>query len=324
MATELSVIVDRIVIDDSGATTGAAKVERAYRKVEASADQAARANSAFTRGVGAVASTSATVARELAGLAGAAADMAIAVMDAERAWMAFEVAVGTAKRGVTGFRREIAENVAETVLFRSEVKNAASALELLAAATGAIGVGLSMKEMTDRATEYNNAMLILQSTAGSQAAMVQSRLYDIGQAASTSATELAGLTKSLDGMEGGIHQALTVVEGVALAMTSIPNTAEASAAALRQFTQAMQAGVLRGDEFQSVMEGSPGLVDALVRGLQLAEPELEATKNNLRSLAEQGELTADRLSRAFTAVLPSLREMAAETELTIEQQAQRL
>lgn len=324
MATELSVIVDRIVIDDSGATAGAAKVDRAYRKVEASADQAAKANSAFTRGVSAVASASATVARELAELAGAAGTMAVAVMDAERAWMAFEVAVGTAKRGVTGFRREIAENVVETALFRSEVQSASNALDLLAATTGAIGVGLSLKEMTERATEYNNAMVILQSTAGSQAGMVQDRLYDIGQAASTSATDLAALTKSLGGMEGGIHGALNVVEGVALAMSSIPTTAEASTAALRQFTQAMQAGVLRGDEFQSVMEGSPGLVDALVRGLQLAAPELEVTKNNLRSLAEEGELTSDRLSRAFTAVLPSLREMAAETELTLDQQAQRL
>jgi tape measure domain-containing protein len=238
--------------------------------------------------------------------------------------MAFEVAVGTAKRGVTGFRREIAENVVETALFRSEVQSASNALDLLAATTGAIGVGLSLKEMTERATEYNNAMVILRSTAGSQAGMVQDRLYDIGQAASTSATDLAALTKSLGGMEGGIHGALNVVEGVALAMSSIPTTAEASTAALRQFTQAMQAGVLRGDEFQSVMEGSPGLVDALVRGLQQAAPELEVTKNNLRSLAEEGELTSDRLSRAFTAVLPSLREMAAETELTLDQQAQRL
>jgi tape measure domain-containing protein len=68
-------------------------------------------------------------------------------------------------------------------------------------------------------------------------------------------------------------------------------TAE-SASAILQFGQAMGSGVLRGEEFNSVLEASPKLMRYLAEGL-------EVPFGSLRKLAEQGELTAGKVSAAL-------------------------
>lgn len=69
-------------------------------------------------------------------------------------------------------------------------------------------------------------------------------------------------------------------------------TSEQSAAT-RQLIQAFQSGVLRGDEFNSIMENAPRLAKLLADSLGV-------TTGALRKMAEEGELTADKLVRAFT------------------------
>lgn len=69
-------------------------------------------------------------------------------------------------------------------------------------------------------------------------------------------------------------------------------TAEASAAT-RQFGQALASGVLRGDEFNSVMENAPRLA-------KLLADSLNTNVGALRKMAEEGELTSDKLYAALT------------------------
>lgn len=68
--------------------------------------------------------------------------------------------------------------------------------------------------------------------------------------------------------------------------------AEAESATL-QFGQALASGVLRGDEFNSIMEASPRIA-------RLLADSLGVPIGQLRKMAEQGELTRDRLFRALT------------------------
>jgi tape measure domain-containing protein len=70
------------------------------------------------------------------------------------------------------------------------------------------------------------------------------------------------------------------------------STVEA-AQATRQLVQALQSGVLRGDEFNSVMEAAPRLS-------RLLADSLGVPVGQLRAMAEQGELTAEKLTKAFT------------------------
>src|SRR3546814_44254 len=55
----------------------------------------------------------------------------------------------------------------------------------------------------------------------------------------------------------------------------------------------LASGVLRGDEFNGIMESSPRLA-------RLLADSLDVPVGSLRAMAEQGELTADKLLRALT------------------------
>jgi tape measure domain-containing protein len=61
----------------------------------------------------------------------------------------------------------------------------------------------------------------------------------------------------------------------------------------RQFIQGLQSGVLRGDEFNSIMENSPRLARLLAESLGVPI-------GALRAMAEEGQLTSDKLVRALT------------------------
>ena len=69
-------------------------------------------------------------------------------------------------------------------------------------------------------------------------------------------------------------------------------SAEASGA-IRQLSQAFASGVLRGDEFNSMMEGAPRLA-------KLMADSMGVPVGALRAMAEEGQLTADKLVTAFT------------------------
>ena len=84
----------------------------------------------------------------------------------------------------------------------------------------------------------------------------------------------------------------TVTKAIQLGGSS---TQEAEAA-VTQFIQAMQGGVLRGEEFNSIMEGGYGLAEALAKGLGV-------TTGELRKMAENGELSAERVLAALEIVL---------------------
>lgn len=68
---------------------------------------------------------------------------------------------------------------------------------------------------------------------------------------------------------------------------------EEAASATLQFGQALASGVLRGDEFNSIMEASPRLAKLLADSLGVPI-------GALRSMAAEGELTSDKLLKALT------------------------
>lgn len=87
-------------------------------------------------------------------------------------------------------------------------------------------------------------------------------------------------------------------------------TAEESAGALLQFGQALAAGVLRGDEFNSVMEQAPRLSRALAESLGVSTGEL-------RRMAEQGQLTADAVVKALLNQKSVIEAEYAQLPLTV-------
>lgn len=99
------------------------------------------------------------------------------------------------------------------------------------------------------------------------------KLTDAGKSAGLSA-ELA--TKQALGLTDSINQAIQLSGG----------SAASADAAITQLIQGLQSGVLRGEEFNSIMEQSPRLSKALADGLGV-------TTGELRKMANQGQLTTD-------------------------------
>lgn len=106
------------------------------------------------------------------------------------------------------------------------------------------------------------------NTAVEQTGTLFARIAEAGKLIGVSTAEALHLTES-------INQAVQISGA----------SADSSNAAVTQLIQGLQSGVLRGDEFNSVMEQAPRLAKALADGLGV-------TTGELRKLAEAGSLTA--------------------------------
>jgi tape measure domain-containing protein len=158
------------------------------------------------------------------------------------------------------------------------------------------------------------ARLKLVSDTTSEFATAQDELFQIAQrsrggleATYTVYGKLETIIKQLGGTQ---KQALTTTETLNQAIALTSQGAAQDSAAILQFSQALGSGVLRGDEFNSVMENSPGLAQALADGLGVPI-------NKLRAMAEAGELTADRLINALGKSSDNIAARFAQMPLTV-------
>ncbi|NOR70891.1 MAG: tape measure protein [Methylomarinum sp.] len=121
-------------------------------------------------------------------------------------------------------------------------------------------------------------------------------LFTIAQKTRSQLSDIGNLFSRINGsvLELGRTQkdTLSLVNLVGKSTKISGASVSESSAAIRQFTQAVASGVLRGDEFNSIMENSPRLAQALADGLGVARGEL-------RAMAEQGELTSDKVINAL-------------------------
>lgn len=88
------------------------------------------------------------------------------------------------------------------------------------------------------------------------------------------------------------RDALALTETINQTMQLSGGSAESAKAAIVQLIQGLQSGVLRGEEFNSVMEQAPRLAQAMANGLGV-------TTGELRKLANQGALTAETVMGAL-------------------------
>lgn len=100
------------------------------------------------------------------------------------------------------------------------------------------------------------------------------------------------LSPALRELGGDQQQTLHLADLTAKSLRLSGAGAAESAAAMLQFSQALGSGVVRGDEFNSLMETAPRLMQAVADGLH--QP-LAA----LRGLAEEGKLTSEAVANAL-------------------------
>jgi tape measure domain-containing protein len=160
------------------------------------------------------------------------------------------------------------------------------------------------------------------ATAGSREYTVaQKELFAISQRIGVPIQETATLYGKLQQavrMLGGEQQdALSLTEGISQALRISGASATEAQSSLLQFGQALASGVLRGEEFNSVVENSPRLAKALADGLNVPI-------GRLRKLAEEGRLTADVVVNALMSQKDKLAAEYAQLPMTVSQAFTRL
>jgi tape measure domain-containing protein len=105
-------------------------------------------------------------------------------------------------------------------------------------------------------------------------------------------TLFARTNKFIEENGGNQRDTLNLVTLVTQAAKVSGAGVQEQSSAIRQLSQALASGVLRGDEFNSVMENAPRLAQALADGLNVPI-------GSLRKMAEEGRLTADIVTKAL-------------------------
>jgi len=106
------------------------------------------------------------------------------------------------------------------------------------------------------------------------------------------ATLFSRVNKAMETMGGTASATTALTETMAQALRISGASAGELSSVVRQTSQALASGVLRGDEFNSIMENGSRLAYALAAGLNVNVGEL-------RKMAENGELTAGRFMQAI-------------------------
>jgi len=202
------------------------------------------------------------------------------------------LAAQRAEQKATPAHRNIREGVQSISTQLGELRAAYLAWEAAQAATGAVA-GIAAT-----ADAYANLTARIKMAVGEGAAFTQAfeGVQDVALRTGTSLEATGQLFIKLAdaGKQMGLGQAdaLRLTETVNQAIQLSGASAQASEAAVTQLIQGLQGGVLRGDEFNSVMEQSPRLAKALADGLGV-------TTGELRKMAEAGQLSSETVIKGL-------------------------
>ena len=180
-----------------------------------------------------------------------------------------------------------------------------------------------VQEIVQIADAWNmmSARLKLATAGQREYVTAQKELFAIAQRIGVPIQETATLYGRLQQavrMLGGEQKdALAITESISQALRLSGASATEAQSSLLQFGQALASGVLRGEEFNSVVENSPRLAQALADGLNVPI-------GRLRKLAEEGRLTADVVVNALMSQKDKLAAEYATLPATVSQAFERL
>lgn len=170
--------------------------------------------------------------------------------------------------------------------------------QLAGAALGGQLLSGTLGDVSRTADAYANLAARVRLVTGEGEAFQQAfeGVFQVSQRTATSLENTGMLFANIAraGKDMGVSQqeALALTETINQAVQVSGASAASSDAALQQLLQALQSGVLRGEEFNSVMEQAPRLALALADGLGV-------TTGELRRQAEAGALSSQVVIKAL-------------------------
>lgn len=204
----------------------------------------------------------------------------------------------------------------------------------LAALGGNVGRGLlgflaggaslrGAQQLIDAATRIENALKVA-GLSGNELTRVYERLFASAQRNAAPLESLVTLygRAAIVQRELGVstEELLGFTDNVALALRVAGTDAQSASGALLQLSQALGAGTVRAEEFNSILEGALPIAQAAAAGLKEAGGSVAA----LRQLVVDGKVSSEAFFRAFEAGAATLQDKVAGSTLTTQQAFQQL
>ncbi|MER8827235.1 tape measure protein [Mesorhizobium sp. M0938] len=174
------------------------------------------------------------------------------------------------------------------------------------------------QRLIDAATRIENALKVA-GLSGAALEGVYDRLFESAQRNAAPVETLVTLYTrlSLAQQDLGVsnEEIIGFTDKIALALRVQGTTADEARGALIQLTQALGGGIVRAEEFNSIIEGAPTIMRAAAAGLE----EAGGSVAKLRKLVIDGEVSSKAFFRAFEAGSVILEDKVANAELTVSQ-----
>ena len=193
-----------------------------------------------------------------------------------------------------------------------------SSFRIAGAAVAAIAGSKAISEVisySDSWAKLNNSLrLVVNSEL--ELVDVRTKLLRISNDTSAGVENTADLYAELYRNTRDLNKSQTEVMSVTKTINNLfkagGKSASETAGAVRQLNQGLAAGALRGDEFNSVAEGAPKILDALSSSLNMS-------KGELREFAATGGITAKLLFNSLSSYSEDAQKLADKTTKTFSQ-----
>ena len=194
-----------------------------------------------------------------------------------------------------------------------------TATKTMLAFVGAASVGEIIK-IADRMTQLN-AKINLYTKSATEATSVMSQLNSIANASGSSIgavselyTRMASSLQSMGATQGQILQLTDTINKLGVVSGASP---EAMSNAMMQLSQSMAGGIVRAEEFNSIMENTPMIAQEVARSMGISMGEL-------RTKMLAGQLSAQEFANALLSGSTRADEMASKMPRTVGQATQAL
>ncbi len=173
-------------------------------------------------------------------------------------------------------------------------------------------------KLADANTRVENSLKVA-GLAGAELERVYDRLFESAQrnaAPIEALTELYGRASQVQKeLNITTEELLGFTDKIAVALRVSGKSASESSGALLQLSQALGSGIVRAEEFNSILEGALPVAQAAAAGLE----EAGGSVSKLRNLVIEGKVSSEAFFRAFEAGSVILEEKVADAELTVSQ-----
>lgn len=224
---------------------------------------------------------------------------------------AIAAGIGKGEKAVTDFANESKDA-------KSDVDRFSGGLNDLKAAVATLGIALLARqfvELTDAMTLVESRLKLVTNSAA-ELVEVQADLFALAQETRQGYVGLVDVygrfARATRDLNIDQDELLDTTELISKSIILSGATAQESNAALIQLSQGFAAGALRGDEFRSVSEQLPAILTAVSDGLGI-------TRGELRRMAFEGELTAQRFFEGMSNSAEQIERDFEEMTVTVGQ-----